>query len=216
MPAGLPPISYASVIVGFTSFAFTFFTFLRVFWESIQTIWYAPKEIRQLLYNLRTELCGERAYFKNAIEQAKSKSRHSTRDTPEIAPLSILNDSIESMMRDFQQMEAPFLNDADKADDLDVEKSGKMSLRGNYGRMNLQRRYLWLHTKPDFMDLANQVTRIQARRIAYETSDTLTCIRQVEKRIEDLDEKIHAMEEHFLGEVLEDGKVHVERRYPKE
>ena len=174
MPAGLLPISYASIIVGFISFAFTVFTFLRVFWESIQTIWSAPKEVRQLLDNLRTELYGERAYFKNAIKQARSKSRNSTREAPEIAPLSILNDSIKSMMRDFRKLEAPFLDDADGADDLDIEKSGRVSLRGNYGRMDFRRRWIWLHSKSDFMTLANQVTRTQARRIAYETSNTLS------------------------------------------
>ncbi|KAL9024012.1 MAG: hypothetical protein Q9196_006828, partial [Gyalolechia fulgens] len=130
MPSEVSPISYASTIIGFLSFAFTVFTFLRVFWESIQTIWSAPKEIRQLLDNLRTELYGERAYFKNAIKQARSKSRNSTRDSPDIAPLSILNDSIESMMRDFRDMEAPFMHDPEGIEDLDIEKSGNVSLRG--------------------------------------------------------------------------------------
>ncbi|KAI4094636.1 MAG: hypothetical protein LQ344_002107 [Seirophora lacunosa] len=215
MPAGLLPISYASIIVGFTGFAFTLFTFFRVFWDSIRTMWSAPKELRQLLDNVRTELYGERAYFKNAIKQAKSKSKSSTRETPEIAPLSILNDSIKEMMRDFRNMEAPFLDDAESSENLDIEKSGRVSLRGNYARMDFRRRYIWLQTKPDFIDVANQVTRMQTRRIAYETSNTLSCVRQVEKHILDLDDRIYALEEHFLGEVLEDGKVYVKRRYPK-
>lgn len=174
MPAGLAPISYASIIVGFTSFAFTFFTFLRVFWESIQTMWSAPKEILQLLGNLRTELYGERAYFKNAIKQARSKNKNSTREPMDVTPFSILNDSIKSMMRDFRSLEAPFLESESGSEDMDIEKSGKVSLRPNYARMDFRRRFLWLHTKQDFLDMANQVTRIQARRIAYETSNTLT------------------------------------------
>ncbi|KAL8782237.1 MAG: hypothetical protein Q9213_005567 [Squamulea squamosa] len=216
MPAGLPPISYASVIVGFLGFAFTFFTFLRVFWDAILTMWSAPKEVRQMLDNLRTELYGERAYFKNAIKQARSKSRKSTREAPEIIPLSILNDSIRTMMSDFRSMEAPFLDDDDDngADGLDIEKSGKVSLRGDYGRMGLRRRIRWLHTKDDFMNIQNQVTRTQARRIAYETSNTLSCVREVEKRLQDLDDRVYALEEHFLGETLDDGKVYVKRRYP--
>ncbi|KAL8656466.1 MAG: hypothetical protein Q9210_000259 [Variospora velana] len=174
MPAGIPPLSYASIIVGFTGFAFTFFTLVRVFWDSIQTMWSAPKELRQLLDNVRTELYGERAYFKNAIKQARSKSKSSTREDPEITPLSILNDSIKTMMRDFREMEAPFLADAEDRQGLDMEKSGGVSLRGNYARMDIRRRYIWLQTKPDFNDVANQVTRIQTRRIAYETSNTLS------------------------------------------
>ncbi|KAL8728014.1 MAG: hypothetical protein Q9166_005685 [cf. Caloplaca sp. 2 TL-2023] len=157
----------------FISFAFTFFTFLRVFWDAIQTMWFAPKEIRQLLDNLRTELYGEGAYFKNAIEQARSKSKVA-RDAAELTPLSILNDSIKSMMRDFRSMEAPFLDHDEESEDLDIEKSGKVSLRGDYGRMDLGRRIRWLHIKADFMVIQNQVTRIQARRIAYETSNTLS------------------------------------------
>lgn len=127
-----------------------------------------------MLDNVRTELYGERAYFKDAIKQARSKSKTSTRETLEIAPLSILNDSIKSMMRDFRKMEAPFLHGGEDAEDLDIEKTGKVSLRGNYGRMNFRRRYNWLQNKMDFVTLANQVTRIQARRIAYETSNTLS------------------------------------------
>ncbi|KAI4207280.1 MAG: hypothetical protein LQ346_000648 [Caloplaca aetnensis] len=176
MSSGLPPISQASIIVGFVSFAVTVFTFLRVFWDSIQTMWSAPKELPRLLDNVRTELYGERAYFKNAIKQARSKSRSSVRELEEMTPLSILNDSIREMMRDFRDMETPFLNDTPDTNHLDIEKSGKVSLRGNYARMDLRRRYIWLQTKPDFVDVANQVTRIQARRIAYETSNTLSSV----------------------------------------
>ncbi|KAI4148745.1 MAG: hypothetical protein L6R39_002702 [Caloplaca ligustica] len=134
----------------------------------------AAIEVRQLLDNVRTELYGERAYFKNAIKQARSKSKSATRETPEIAPLSILNDSIKEMMRDFRKVEEPFLNVVEDAQDLDIEKSGRVSLRGNYARMDFRRRYIWLQSKPDFLSLANQVTRTQARRIAYETSNTLS------------------------------------------
>lgn len=137
-------------------------------------MWSAPKELRQLLDNVRTELYGERAYFKNAIKQARSKSRSSVREMEEIIPLSILNDSIREMMRDFREMEAPFLNDTGDTNQLDMEESRKVSLRGDYARMNLRRRYIWLQTQSDFVSVANQVTRIRARRIAYETSNTLS------------------------------------------
>ncbi|KAI4230418.1 MAG: hypothetical protein L6R36_000047 [Xanthoria steineri] len=214
MPSDLPPISFASIVVGFLGFAFTFFTFVRVFWDSIMTMYSAPKEIRQLLDNLRTELYGERAYFKNAIKQARSKSKKSTRETPEIMPLSILNDSIRTMMQDFRSLEVPFLDNDEDTQDVDIEKSGKISLRGDYGRIDIRRRILWLHTKDDFMAIQNQVTRTQARRIAYETSNTLSSVRQVERLVQDLDDRLYALEEHFLGETLEDGKVYVKRRYP--
>ncbi|KAL9575903.1 MAG: hypothetical protein Q9212_007580, partial [Teloschistes hypoglaucus] len=133
----------------------------------------APHQIQQTLDNLRTELYGERAYFKNAIKQAKSK-RNPEREAPEITPLSILGESVKSMMRDFRGLEAPFLVEGEEGGDLDIEKSGRVSLRGRYGSMGFRRRVVWLHTKDDFVAMANQVTRIQARRIAYETSNTLS------------------------------------------
>ncbi|KAI4281094.1 MAG: hypothetical protein L6R35_005744, partial [Caloplaca aegaea] len=78
------------------------------------------------------------------------------------------------MMRGFREMEAPFLAaDAEDHQGLDIEKSGRVSLGGSYARMDIRRRYIWLQAKSDFNDVANQVTRIQARRIAYETSNTL-------------------------------------------
>ncbi|MCJ1314441.1 hypothetical protein MMC25_008123 [Agyrium rufum] len=53
---GLAPISYASSVVGFLSFAFTFLTFLRVTWDAVMTIFAAPGETRIVLDNLRQEL----------------------------------------------------------------------------------------------------------------------------------------------------------------
>ena len=144
----------------------------KVFWESIVTMWSAHKEIRSLLDNLRTELYGERAYFKDAIKQAKSKSK-TARQAVEVTPLSILNDSIKNIMREFRRMEEPFLDNTPDGDDLDIEKSGRVSLRGTYAPMDFWRRYLWLQQKSDFVEIANQVTRIQARRIAFETSHAL-------------------------------------------
>jgi hypothetical protein len=43
--AALAPISAASTIIGFISFAFTLGTFLRVFWGNIMTIMNARREI---------------------------------------------------------------------------------------------------------------------------------------------------------------------------
>lgn len=39
-------------------------------------------------------------------------------------------------------------------------------------------------------------------------------MKNVERLVQDLDDRIYALEEHFLGEVLDDGKVYVKRRYP--
>ncbi|KAL9042017.1 MAG: hypothetical protein Q9214_003914 [Letrouitia sp. 1 TL-2023] len=209
----MPSIFVASAIVGFTSFAFTFFTFLRVFWESIRTMWNAHREIKPVMDNLRTELYGERAYFKNALKQARSKSKNSTRYAPEIQPLVILNDGIKGLMREFRELEEPFLDRPEEAEDLDIEKSGRVSLRGNYASMDLWRRFTWLHKKDDVVNLGTMTNRIQSRRIAYETSNTLDSVRKIQQHLEDLDDRIYALEEHFLGERLSDGKIYVRRQY---
>lgn len=39
-------------------------------------------------------------------------------------------------------------------------------------------------------------------------------VRDVERRVQDLDDRLYALEEHFLEETLDDGKVYVKRRYP--
>jgi len=71
----LSTISLASSTIGFISFAFTFFTFLRVFWETILTLLSAPKQMKGYLDNLRLEIHNERAYFESALRRTKSRSR---------------------------------------------------------------------------------------------------------------------------------------------
>ncbi|KAL8657065.1 MAG: hypothetical protein Q9226_002306 [Calogaya cf. arnoldii] len=117
-------------------------------------------------------------------------------------------------MSDFRTLEAPFLDNDEESKELDIEKSGKVSLKRDYGRMDLRRRILWLQSKDDSMVIQDQVTRTPARRIVYETSNTLSCVREVERRVQDLDDRLYALEEHFLGETLGDGKLYMKRRYP--
>ena len=90
MSSKLAPISYGSSIVGFTSFAFTFFTFVRVFWETILTLWSAPKQMVGYLDQLRIEIHNERAYFKSALRRTKSRSRSVRRFHEDVTPLKNL------------------------------------------------------------------------------------------------------------------------------
>ena len=122
MVQGLAPISYASTIVGFTSFAFTFFTFVRVFWETILTLWSAPKELERLLDNLRLELHEERAYFKSMLRRQRSRSK-GMKTHVDTGPLRLLNDSIKELMNEFKRLEEPFLNEPAEEKEKDVERS---------------------------------------------------------------------------------------------
>lgn len=169
----MPSIYVISAVVGFISFAFTFFTFLRVFWESITTMWAAPKEVKGYLDNLRSELYGERDYFKEAVRSSKSKRKGAMRSSADIGTLKILNDSVKHMMRQFKKFEGPFLRDPPSKKEMDVEKSD-FTVRGDYVDMGLGLRYVWLRTKPDIITLADQVTRIQTRRLAFDTGCVLS------------------------------------------
>ena len=164
--SNLAPISYASSIVGFTSFAFTFFTFVRVFWETILTLWSAPRQVVSYLDQLRTEIHNERAYFKSALRRTKSRSRSVRRYHEDVAPLKILNSSVRRIHRVFSKLEEPFLNVPVSKAEKDVERESEESLNTDYAPMTLGRRWRWMRTKSDIISIADQVNRIQTQRIA--------------------------------------------------
>lgn len=169
----MPSLFVASAIVGFISFTFTFFTFLRVFWESISTMWAAPREVKGYLDGLRSELYGERDYFKEAVRSSKSKRKGAMRNHADFGTLKILNDSVRHMLHRFKKLEEPFLRDPPSKKEVDVEKSD-FTMRGDYIDMGFGHRYEWLRTKPDVITLSDQVTRIQIRRLAFDTGCVLS------------------------------------------
>ena len=176
MSTKLAPISYASSIVGFTSFAFTFFTFLRVFWETILTLWSAPRQMMAYLDNLRIEIHNERAYFKSALRRTKSRSRSVKKYHEDIAPLKILNATIRRIHRDFVRLEEPFLSTSPSRAEKDVERHSEESVETDYATMTLARRWKWMRTKSHIISIADQVNRIQTQRIACDTTNLLLSV----------------------------------------
>jgi len=170
--SSLAPISYGSSIVGFTSFAFTFFTFLRVFWETILTLWSAPKEMRAYLDQLRLEIRNERSYFRSALRRTKSRSRSVKNYQEDISPLRVLNASVKRIHRSYNRLEEPFLNESPETTEKDIERSTE-SDEPDYGPMTLRRRWRWMRIKADIISMADQVNRIQTQRIACDTSNVL-------------------------------------------
>lgn len=166
MSSKLAPISYGSSIVGFTSFAFTFFTFVRVFWETILTLWSAPKQVVGYLDQLRIEIHNERAYFKSALRRTRSRSRSVKRYHEDIAPLKTLNSSVRRIHRAFIRLEEPFLNVSPSNAEKDVERDSEESADTDYAPMTLGRRWRWMRTKNDIISIADQVNRIQTQRVA--------------------------------------------------
>ena len=170
--APLPTISVASIIVGFISFAFTFFTFVRVFWETILTLWSAPKQMRDYLDNLRLEILNERSYFRTALRRTRSRSRSIKRFHEDVSPLRILNSSVRRIHKAFNNLEKPFLNETPAASEKDVERS-EDSADVDYAPMTLRRRWRWMRSKGDIISMADQVNRIQTQRIACDVSNVL-------------------------------------------
>ena len=187
MPASVAPISYASSIVGFLSFAFTFFTFVRVFWETILTLWSAPKQIHGYMDNLRVEIHNERLYFKTALKRSRSKSKDNRKIRDTVEPLRVLNHSVGTIHREFKKLEAPFLETTPEEEDRDIEKSVDGSVKNDYAPMTLGRRWRWMRCKSDIISLADQVNRIQTQRIACDLSNVLMCVHSLAELFELLD-----------------------------
>ena len=173
MSTRLAPISYASSIVGFTSFAFTFFTFVKVFWETILTLWHAPKQMRAYLDNLRIEIHNERAYFKSALRRTRSRSKSVRRYHEDVAPLKILNTTVRRIHRLFIKLEEPFLDISPSEAEKDIERDSEESVGTSYAPMTLARRWKWMRTKSDIISIADEVNRIQTQRIACDTTNLL-------------------------------------------
>ena len=174
--SSLPSISEASIIVGFISFTFTFFTFLNVFWNSLLTMKNAPREMRVYMDSLRSEIRGEREYFKKAMRQVRPRSKGNPRQHVDCEPLKLLNDSVRHLMQECRRLEEPFLEDPSDEEDKDVEKSEQISYRTHYIPMDLKHRFLWLQIKADVITLADQVTRIQTRRIAFDVNTAIVWV----------------------------------------
>ena len=136
----------------------------------------APREMRGYLDNLRSELYGERDYFKKATRQVRSRSKSNPRQHVDCGPLKLLNDSVRHLMQDFKKLEEPFLEDLSNEAEKDVEKSEQMSYRTNYVPMNIRHRFIWLRIKADVVVLADQVNRIQTRRIGFDTNTAVMCV----------------------------------------
>lgn len=176
MSTKLAPLSYASSIVGFTSFAFTFFTFVRVFWETILTLWSAPKQMEGYLDNLRIEIHNERAYFKSALRRTRSRSGSVKKYHEDVTPLKILSGTVRRIHRKFIILEEPFLNVSSSRTEKDIERDSEESVDTDYAPMTLGRRWRWMRIKSDIISIADQVNRIQTQRIACDTTNLLMSV----------------------------------------
>ena len=174
MSTRLAPISYASSIIGFCSFAFTLLTLLRVSWGAILTIFAAPREAKDYFDNLRQELYELREDLRRTRKRHKQEDKHepkSSKSSMETGSLRVLNDTVKHLQRDFKRLERPFLQET-RDDDGDIDSAWThytvYTAKINYCNMDLRRRITWLRSKSEANSIAERVNRIQTRRIASE------------------------------------------------
>ncbi|QIW98024.1 hypothetical protein AMS68_003542 [Peltaster fructicola] len=119
----LAPISFASSIIGFVSFAFTLGTFLKVVWVNLETVSEPAHDVHTMLNNLREELLEERASLK-VLKKVNKHRRKFRRKLPESlhellnveldeVTVKTMSDTVRAYCRQFQQLERPFLKNGE-------------------------------------------------------------------------------------------------------
>ncbi|TVY58627.1 hypothetical protein LCER1_G000390 [Lachnellula cervina] len=166
MSTQLSPISYASSVVGFTSFALTVLIWVHAFWSGFQTVLSAPREIPDAFSTLRQGLYEEREYLKQ-VRRRREGARDRDRDSKtkalyyEGGPTKVMNNALKDLIHDFKNYESPFL--LSPHDGLEKELEWSFDATQQAYRCDLWHRILWLRNKGG---------RLQTRRIAVEATET--------------------------------------------
>lgn len=117
----LAPISLASTIIGFVSFAFTLATFFRIVWTNLETFGEPQHAVHTYLTTLREELLEERASLRS-LKKHQRLRRKNVKKLPnglrELLALELdevtiktMQDSVRHLIKQFEGLEKPFLKD---------------------------------------------------------------------------------------------------------
>ncbi|KAI9817413.1 MAG: hypothetical protein M1827_001022 [Pycnora praestabilis] len=176
MASALAPISKASAIVGFLSFAFTLGTFLNVFWNAFMTVGGAPVQVRDHLSNMRQVLYEERDHLRKCrrrwndceeVVAAKGDmSKVDDRILVQVGTLRVLSDTVRDLIRQFKKLERPFLADPNL---FQGDERGP-AIQPRY-KCDLWHRILWWRHKGSVNELAINLERLQMRRVAREVTE---------------------------------------------
>lgn len=205
--SSLAPISLASTIIGFLSFVITAATLLRVSWDNLQTFWSAPTQINDMLGNLKAGLYEELGHLRKVCRDRRRRRRSSSgphkdrgKDGARVSrgerheastdrTLFLLRDTIKHMIRNFRNLERPFLEyehaqkravrrrmqdndwDTEGLRDEHLDQDDDSFTRSEYRKCGFRERVIWLRTKYQVVDLMDALQRIQTRRIAKEMGD---------------------------------------------
>ncbi|MCJ1294117.1 hypothetical protein MMC34_005674 [Xylographa carneopallida] len=201
-------ISTASSIVGFVSFAFTFFTFIRVTEGAIMTVFSAPTEAKDYFGNLRQELWELREDLRKASRRNRPRrgSDHKgSGSSLESGSLRVLQDTVKRIQRDFRVLERPFLLDPER-DDPDIDSAwAHYNLRTNYCDMDLSHRIRWLRSKSRIVNMAQEVSRIMVRRINAEVNSILISMQDMERSRQQTLDQIRNMQDRLHDRSDDDG-----------
>ncbi|KAF2812996.1 uncharacterized protein BDZ99DRAFT_568261 [Mytilinidion resinicola] len=215
--SALAPISFASTVIGFISFAFTLATFLNVFWSNLLTFFSAPTEIHDYLSNLKQGLYEERTHLRRARRRDRRKSvgsrtrekdagiRSFTRghSQDEDVALRVMRETIKHMIRQFRALERPFLRDRaglareekGYADEDEVEWPDYY--RTDYRECGFRERFVWLRRKNDVVNLLEGLARVETRRIAKEVGDVAMMVRDLGRDLADMHDSVYGLEQRL-------------------
>lgn len=207
------PIFFASTIIGFVSFALTAATTLRVFWENLETIKAAPREIDDYLGSLKVGLYEEREHVKmlrkhirrrgssrNRGEKGGSSSIYAVGDIDGDVSTKVARDSLRHMIRSFHDIERPFLRyPHEKSQDEEGywESERDDFYHTDYRECGLRERWLWLHRKQSVVTMLQSLSRIETRRMANEMGDVHYVIRSLGRNLEELEERLLRIEQRM-------------------
>lgn len=116
------PFFLTSGIIGIVSFAFTLGTFFKVVWVNIDTLSEAPHEVHSYLTNLRTELLEEKASLRQMRKGMKKHRKQTWRESGssvvgmelDEVTLKTMSDTIRHLIRQFRELEQPFLEPGER------------------------------------------------------------------------------------------------------
>ncbi|KAF2090917.1 hypothetical protein K490DRAFT_62249 [Saccharata proteae CBS 121410] len=214
--SSLAPISLASILVGFISFAFTFATFLRVTWQNYITILSASNQIHDLLGNLKQGLYEERAHLRRVRKLQRRRNTYGTSaydkenigvrlggDGDDIAT-KVMRDAIRHMISEFRGLERPFLKDDDGRRYHDVrngegfaEEDEDDYYLSEYRPCGLRERWLWLRSKGDVEHLFGALTRLETRRMAKEVGEATLVLSRLGRDLQDVDDRLYELEQRL-------------------
>lgn len=193
--SSLAPISIASIIIGFISFTFTLAIWLHAFWDAFVTLGKAPQQVQDALSVLRQGLYEEREYLKRTRRRSQSHSGKAKSLYLEGGPQRVINDAVKDLIRDFKDLERPFLENLHEGREKELEWS--FDATKHYYKCDLHHRILWLRTKSGINDIAIRLGRLQSRRIAEEVTDMRFMVRDMMGMVRESEDRLHAIEDRL-------------------